>query len=96
MRSRYTAFVLHHEAYLLQTWHEKTRPGDLDLTDDATRWESLTLHSTTAGQAEDSTGTVEFTAKFRVAGKRHQMRENSRFIRTPEGWQYVDGTTKDP
>ncbi|GEM49680.1 preprotein translocase SecA [Deinococcus cellulosilyticus NBRC 106333 = KACC 11606] len=96
MRSRYTAFVLKHQMYLLQTWHESTRPATLDLADDTTRWESLTVHHSEAGQPEDTTGTVEFTARFRLEGKRHQMRENSTFIRTETGWKYVQGEQKSP
>ena len=30
MRSRYCAFVLHAEDYLVQTWHASTRPAALD------------------------------------------------------------------
>ena len=35
MRSRYSAYVLGNEAYLLATWHPDTRPAVLDLADDA-------------------------------------------------------------
>jgi len=31
MRSRYSAYVLKLEAYLLATWHPGTRPAALDL-----------------------------------------------------------------
>ena len=31
MRSRYSAYVLGHEPYLLATWHDSTRPSSLNL-----------------------------------------------------------------
>ena len=31
MRSRYTAYTLNLETYLLKTWHPQTRPASIDL-----------------------------------------------------------------
>jgi SEC-C motif-containing protein len=46
MRSRYSAFVLGLEDYLLITWHPKTRPTALNLAEDpATKWLGLQLTS---------------------------------------------------
>ena len=41
MRSRYSAYVLKLEAYLLATWHPSTRPAALDLATDNTKWLGL-------------------------------------------------------
>ena len=42
MRSRYTAYTLAREDYLLSTWHSSTRPAALSLADEAaTRWLGL-------------------------------------------------------
>ena len=42
MRSRYSAYVLGDEAYLLDTWHPRTRPAELDLDRDGrVRWLGL-------------------------------------------------------
>ncbi|HEX5675395.1 MAG TPA: YchJ family metal-binding protein, partial [Azonexus sp.] len=41
MRSRYSAYVLRLEEYLLATWHPDTRPSELDLTADDTKWLGL-------------------------------------------------------
>ena len=42
MRSRYSAYVLGNEAYLLATWHPDTRPAVLGLADDApVKWLGL-------------------------------------------------------
>ncbi|XLM23157.1 hypothetical protein MKD33_17040, partial [Chromobacterium piscinae] len=35
MRSRYSAYALGLEAYLLATWHASTRPEALNLAEDA-------------------------------------------------------------
>jgi len=38
MRSRYSAYVLKLEPYLLATWHATTRPATLDLAADNIKW----------------------------------------------------------
>ena len=46
MRSRYSAYVLGLESYLLTTWHPSTRPAALNLAEDAgTRWLGLEVLS---------------------------------------------------
>ncbi|MBQ0829852.1 YchJ family protein [Streptomyces tagetis] len=86
MRSRYCAFVRQDAAYLLRTWHPRTRPAHLDL-DPATRWTGLEILGTTGGSAFHATGTVEFRASYR-GGSLH---EESRFERSGGAWVYVDG-----
>ena len=41
MRSRYTAYVLNIEDYLLATWHPRTRPPSLSLAESRRRWLGL-------------------------------------------------------
>ncbi|WP_030418048.1 YchJ family metal-binding protein [Streptomyces sp. SCSIO 75703] len=86
MRSRYSAFARGDAAYLLRTWHPRTRPARLDL-DPATRWTGLEILGTSGGSAFHSTGTVEFRASYR-GGSLH---EHSRFERSGGAWVYVDG-----
>lgn len=95
MRSRYTAYVLQREDYLLATWHQTTRPPSLSLTktDDAdTNWLGLSIRrSMTNGDR----ATVEFVARFRIGGKRaERLHEVSRFVRENGRWFYVDGEMK--
>ncbi len=66
MRSRYTAYALGLDAYLLATWHPSTRPATLQL-DDGTVWRKLQIVDTVAGGPDDTTGVVEFRASFRDA-----------------------------
>ncbi len=86
MRSRYSAFVRRDAAYLLRTWHPRTRPGRLDL-DPGMRWTGLEILGATDGSAFHSTGSVTFRASFR-GGSLH---ERSRFERVDGAWVYVDG-----
>ncbi|NNN33317.1 hypothetical protein HLK59_23740 [Streptomyces sp. S3(2020)] len=86
MRSRYCAFVEQDAAYLLRTWHPRTRPARLDL-DAGMRWTGLEILGTGDGSAFHSVGTVTFRASFR-GGSLH---ERSRFERVDGAWVYVDG-----
>jgi SEC-C motif-containing protein len=90
MRSRYSAFVLGLADYLLATWHASTRPGELDLRDEAgTKWLGLEIKR---HQAQDAGhAIVEFVARYRVAGRGHRLHETSRFVREDGRWFYVDG-----
>ncbi len=89
MRSRYSAFVLGLSDYLLRTWHETTRPADLEL-DQQTRWEGLVIDSTRSGGATANRGVVEFTAHYSQAGLGGQQHEVSTFVRENGAWFYLD------
>jgi len=92
MRSRYSAYVLAREDYLLRTWHESTRPARLDLQDAAAvKWLSLKILRCEAGGADDREGVVEFVARYQVNGRAQRMQEASRFVREAGQWFYVDG-----
>ncbi|MFJ6557888.1 YchJ family protein [Streptomyces luteogriseus] len=86
MRSRYCAFVKGDVAYLLRTWHPRTRPGRLE-PDPGVRWTGLEILGTSEGSAFHTTGTVEFRASY-LGGSLH---ERSRFERVDGAWVYVDG-----
>lgn len=90
MRSRYTAYVLRDESYLLRTWHPGTRPGRIDL--DGVTWRGLDILATSKGEAADALGTVTFVAHYASeAGQPATMRETSRFETIAGAWVYVDG-----
>jgi SEC-C motif-containing protein len=90
MRSRYTAFAVGDDAYLLESWHPRTRPRRVDL-DPAQRWTVLEILRTEAGGPFDDTGIVEFRAHYRHGGGRGSLHECSRFARVAGAWRYVDG-----
>ncbi|GAA0993809.1 YchJ family protein [Subtercola frigoramans] len=94
MRSRYSAFVLGDEPYLLATWHSSTRPVSLGL-DPAQRFYRLDILSKTGGGMLDRSGTVEFVARFRLDGRAGRLHETSRFVSERGCWFYVDGILGD-
>jgi SEC-C motif-containing protein len=88
MRSRYSAYVMKLENYLLATWHPDTHPAMLDLADDNTKWLGLEIKRQ---QESGDTAVVEFVARYKVAGRAHRLHEISRFVREDGQWFYVDG-----
>jgi len=89
MRSRYTAFVLKLQDYLVETWHPSTRPTDLDVHAWKRRWLALkVLRHEVVSPTEAS---VEFIARFRGPGRSIDMHETSRFFLENGRWYYVDG-----
>lgn len=90
MRSRYSAFVLGLESYLLTSWHPSTRPAELDVsTPPQPKWIGLKVLDKAMQDAEH--GTVHFLARCRVGGKAERLEENSRFVRENGRWYYLDG-----
>ncbi|HSI43437.1 MAG TPA: YchJ family metal-binding protein [Methylotenera sp.] len=93
MRSRYTAYVLKLEDYLLQTWHADTRPAALNLNvDSAIKWIDLQINHT---ETFESTATVDFTARYKISGKAKKMREVSQFLLVESRWFYLTGIDPD-
>ena len=87
MRSRFSAFVLERDDYLLETWHPDTRPASLP-DDDTTRWVRLeVLESGASGEQ----GHVHFRATFREGRRWAVLEEASRFVREDGRWYYLDG-----
>ena len=94
MRSRYSAYVLRLEPYLLATWHVRTRPLALDLASDKdTRWLGLEIIKHEASGSDSAS--VEFVARYRIAGRAHRLHENSRFLRENGRWYYLDGEMQE-
>lgn len=90
MRARYTAYVCENADFLLATWHPSTRPKSIDFSD-AVEWHGLTVIDSTGGSALESTGSVEFRARFRRGDAHLELHELSRFTREAGHWLYVDG-----
>ena len=89
MRSRYSAYVLHLEPYLLSTWHDSTRPPHIRFDDEPElKWLGLKVkrHETNGDSAM-----VEFVARYRQGGRGQRLHEVSRFVREAGQWYYVDG-----
>jgi SEC-C motif domain protein len=98
MRSRYTAFVLRDEPYLLATWHASTRPQQIGFEPDA-KWLGLEVRAHRATDAEHAE--VEFVARYRRGGATSsgqaaavRLHERSRFVREGGRWYYLNGDTQ--
>jgi SEC-C motif-containing protein len=91
MRSRYTAYVLGLEAYLLETWHHSTRPAQLDLKH-SPQWLSLQiLQSSQQGAG----GRVHFKAVHRTGSGFGFLEEESDFVQEAGQWYYTAGKTRE-
>lgn len=85
---RYTAFVKEDKDYLLRTWHESTRPKELDF--EPLHWRSLKIEAFMP--LSETTARVKFVAKARDdAGNMITLKENSRFVKENGRWYYIDG-----
>ena len=104
MRSRYTAYGLRNEPYLLATWHASTRPTEpLFSAEEKLHWlglevkSALRLRQRKAEITDSNHDTVEFVARFKVGGRAERLHEVSNFVREPDPadgalrWFYVDG-----
>lgn len=87
MRSRYSAYVLGLDAYLLETWHASVRPAALEPADRALRWLGLDVRRHTVLDADHAQ--VEFVARCKLVGKAQRLHEVSRFVREAGVWYYV-------
>ncbi|MFG3497430.1 YchJ family protein [Streptomyces sp. NPDC047928] len=94
MRSRYSAFVVRDEPYLLRTWAPSTRPRTVDFDPDM-RWTGLEIEDTTDGTLFHTSGTVTFVARYTHRGEPGALHERSRFEKSYGVWVYVDGTFID-
>lgn len=91
MRSRYSAYALCLEDYLLATWHRSTRPepGALQLNG-GTKW--LGLKVLQAGALAGNRAQVEFIAKYKEGGfSAQRLHERSEFVLEDGRWFYLRG-----
>jgi SEC-C motif-containing protein len=92
MRSRYSAYVMRNGAYLHRSWHSSTRPNKKSLlTVPPMDWLGLEIVCTEQGGEQDSSGRVEFIARYREGEQTGRLHETSRFVKEGGKWFYVDG-----
>lgn len=94
MRSRFTAYALRKADYLLASWAEKTRPAGIDFSRETAQWQNLEIVACKKGGSKDAKGIVEFKAYYSQDGTACFMHEISRFVKTGQRWQYLDGVIK--
>jgi SEC-C motif domain protein len=95
MRSRYSAYVKVETDYIFETTHPKHREGyDAAGTKEWAEnadWQSLEIVSVTGGAAADTTGEVEFIARYSEKGELKVHHELALFKKEKAGWLFTDG-----
>lgn len=96
MRSRYTAYALGNDAYVLATWDEATRPSGLFEEGEARpKWISLKVTDAKPVADGADTGEVTFTAVARTSQGAMRLTERSLFRKTKGCWVYVRALEPD-
>jgi len=91
MRSRYVAYALKLEDYLLNTWAAETRPNDLEFEADL-EWIGLSIKGRKQGKSRHKEGWVTFVAEYRIDLEKGQLEERSYFLRNEQNnWCYLEG-----
>lgn len=96
MRARYSAYVVAEMDFIFETTHPDHRAGyDHEGTKawaETSEWLGLEIISTTKGEADDSTGEVEFVARFKdEGGTAHEHHEQAKFKKENGIWYFTDG-----
>lgn len=94
MRSRFTAYVMQNEDYLLETWDAAKRPEKIDFSKEQAQWTKLEILNLKKGGDKDNKGIVEFKAYYILENEEYVMNEISRFKKSAGQWQYLDGLVK--
>lgn len=92
MRSRYSAFAMGLNDYLLKSWHASTRPASLP-HDEITRWKRLEVCSS---NEEGNAGAVHFRATCEEQGRWFLLEEHSLFCKESEHWFYLKADADKP
>jgi SEC-C motif domain protein len=95
MRSRYTAYTLLRDTYLLTTWHPSTRPTTLNLLTTSAPPKWIGLEVKRYEQKDGKHATVEFIARYTMNGRAYRLHEVSRFVLEDGHWFYLNGELKN-
>jgi SEC-C motif-containing protein len=95
MRSRYSAFVVHDVEYLNKTIdpqkrHEFDAEGIKKWSEES-EWKGLEIVKTENGTEDDTTGEVEFIAKYEIEDEERAHHEIGHFRKSRGNWYFVDG-----
>jgi len=100
MRARYTAHTTGDMAFILATHHPSTR-NDIDEAATSkwareSEWQGLEIIDTDGGTEDDSTGRVEFIARYRDPSRnRHTHHERAVFEKYHGQWYFRDAEIPD-
>ncbi len=97
MRARYTAYTKAEMDFIFESTHPEHREGyDHEGTKawaENSEWLGLEIISTSKGGKDDTSGEVEFIARFKDAGKLLEHHENGQFRKENGIWLFTDGVT---
>ena len=95
MRARYSAYASGAVEFLKSSATEASRA---EFDEDTARawsrtaqWHGLEIIRTEGGQADDTTGVVEFRALYSEGDEFCNHHEVARFVRDADGWKFEDG-----
>lgn len=94
LRSRFSAFALKNQTYLLETWHPSKRPPKVDFSEDKVKWKRLDIVEKKKGEDKDVKGIIEFKAYYLLDNDEYAVNELSRFCKEQGRWYYLDGVVK--
>ncbi len=98
MRSRYTSHVLGEYEYLNTSMHPSVRGtdsvDDIEQWSSKLEWKGLEILAIENGGENDTTGEVEFVARYTLSGVPQQLHEHSVFQKEGDYWFYVDGKVR--
>jgi SEC-C motif domain protein len=95
MRARYAAYALGNIDYILSS-HDPDNVKDVDRGNTEqwsknSTWLGLEILKTERGQPEDTQGSVDFVARYKLKGVTINHRERATFRKHEGRWVFVDG-----
>jgi SEC-C motif-containing protein len=96
MRARYTAYATTDIDFIIDT-QQTNDDTDRETTEKWSRdsdWLGLEVRNVVGGAEDDSTGTVEFVARYRYEGEEDTHHEEAAFAKKGGRWMLVDGKMK--
>lgn len=100
MRARYSAYTTAAMDFIFETTHPEHRS---DYDPDGTKkwaeesdWQGLEICGTKHGGKNDSTGEVEFIARFKQGDNPHEHHENGQFEKKDGSWYFTEGAMVKP
>ncbi|MBW4055588.1 MAG: YchJ family protein [Proteobacteria bacterium] len=95
MRARYSAYVFAQMDFIFESTHPEYRQnydhaGTKEWAETA-EWQGLEIISTHKGGTDDSTGEVEFIARFAEKGTNREHQEAGQFKRKDDRWYFTEG-----
>lgn len=94
MKARYSAYTQGNIDFIVSTTHpSKLAENNIEAMQawaDNAEWKGLEILASTKGQTNDSTGYIEFIARYHWDGQAHHHHEYSEFVNHEGHWYFYD------